>query len=55
MRKHFAVTHLSLPKAKIAAVFSRMADAVTETRAMVPGYINAHSVFREIGERMMTA
>lgn len=55
MLEQFAVMHLSLPKAKIAAVFSRMADAITETRAMIPGHINSHPEFREIGERMMIA
>jgi len=52
--ERFAVTHLSLPVAAIADVFNRIAEAVTETRAMIPGYIAEHPEFREIGERMMT-
>jgi serine/threonine-protein kinase HipA len=50
----FAVTHLSLPVGTIAEVFNRIAEAVTETEKMVPGYIADHPEFREIGERMMT-
>ena len=52
--ERFAVTHLSLPVAAIADVFNRIAEAVTETRAMIPRYIAEHPEFREIGERMMT-
>jgi serine/threonine-protein kinase HipA len=53
MLEQFAVAHLSLPAKTVSAVFSRMAEAVTETRAMIPGYITLHPEFREIGERMM--
>jgi serine/threonine-protein kinase HipA len=53
MLAQFAVAHLSLPAKTISAVFSRMAEAVTETRAMIPGYITLHPEFREIGDRMM--
>jgi serine/threonine-protein kinase HipA len=52
--ERFAVTHLSLPIGAISDVFTRIAEAVTETRAMIPGYIAEHPEFREIGERMMT-
>ena len=54
MMEQFAVAHLSLPKAKIAAVFSRMAEAVTETRAKIPDYITHHPEFHEVGDKMMT-
>jgi serine/threonine-protein kinase HipA len=53
MLEQFAVAHLSLTAKTVSAVFSRMAEAVTETRAMIPGYITLHPEFREIGERMM--
>jgi serine/threonine-protein kinase HipA len=53
MLERFAITHLSLPAGTVSAIFSRMAEAVTETQAMIPGYITAHPEFREIGERMM--
>lgn len=53
MLAQFAVAHLSLPAKTVSAVFSRMAEAVTETRAMIPGYITLHPEFREIGDRMM--
>jgi serine/threonine-protein kinase HipA len=52
--ERFAVAHLSLPVAAIADVFNRIAEAVTETGKMIPGYIAEHPEFREIGERMMT-
>jgi serine/threonine-protein kinase HipA len=53
MLERFAITHLSLPPGTVSATFSRMAEAVTETQAMIPGYITAHPEFREIGERMI--
>lgn len=51
MLKHIAVTHLSLSKTKIAAVFSRMADVVIETRTIIPIYITHHPEFREVGKK----
>ncbi len=51
----FSVAHLSLPPATAAGIIDRMAQAVTETRALIPGYIADHPEFREIGERMMEA
>ena len=53
MLERFAVSHLSLPAAMASATFSRLAEAVMETRAMIPGYIAEHPDFCEIGERMM--
>jgi serine/threonine-protein kinase HipA len=53
MLEQFAVTHLSMPVRAIADVFNRMAEAVTETGKMIPGYINEHPEFREIGEFML--
>jgi serine/threonine-protein kinase HipA len=51
--EQFAVTHLSMPVGAISDVFTRIAEAVTETRGMIPGYIAEHPEFREIGELMM--
>jgi serine/threonine-protein kinase HipA len=51
--ERFAVVYLSLPAGTVCATFSRMAEAVTETREMIPGYIAEHLEFREIGEQMM--
>jgi serine/threonine-protein kinase HipA len=51
--ERFAVVYLSLPIGTVSATFSRMAEAVTETRGMIPGYIAEHPEFRKIGERMM--
>jgi len=55
MLEQFAVAHLSLPKGAVTATFSRMAEAVIETRALIPGYMDEHPEFRVIGERMMAA
>lgn len=54
MLERFAVTHLSLPVGKVSDIFSRTAEAVTETQKMIPGYISEHPEFRETGELMMT-
>jgi serine/threonine-protein kinase HipA len=53
--ERFALTHLSLPPAAIAASFDRTSQAVVETRALIPGYIAAHPEFRAVGERMLIA
>jgi serine/threonine-protein kinase HipA len=52
--ERFAIVHLTLPAGTVSAIFSRVAEAVTETRGMIPGYIAEHPEFREIGERMMS-
>ena len=51
--ERFAAAYLSLPVGTVSATFSRIAEAVTETRGTIPGYIAEHPEFREIGERMM--
>jgi serine/threonine-protein kinase HipA len=51
--ERFAVAHVSLPVKKISDTFNRAAEAVMETRRMVPAYISDHPEFREIGERMI--
>ncbi len=53
MLERFAVSHLSLPEKIVSHTFSRLTEAVMETRAMIPGYIAEHPDFRETGERMM--
>ena len=53
--ERFAVVNLSLPKATVRTIFDRMAQAVTETRSLIPVFISEHPEFRDIGERMMTA
>ncbi|MGE5842313.1 MAG: type II toxin-antitoxin system HipA family toxin, partial [Deltaproteobacteria bacterium] len=52
--EQFAVTHLSMPVRAIRDVFDHVAEAVSETKRMIPGYVAEHPEFREIGERMMT-
>jgi hypothetical protein len=53
MLERFAVVYLSLPVETISSTFSRMAEAVTETRKMIHGYISEHLEFRKIGELMI--
>lgn len=55
MLERFAVAHLSLPMGVVTRVIEQMADAVMETRGMIPGYIGEHPEFKEVGERMMAA
>lgn len=54
MLEQFASAYLSMPKAEIDETFARLADAVMETRQMIPGYIADHPEFRDVGERMMS-
>jgi serine/threonine-protein kinase HipA len=54
MLERFAVAHLSLSVGTVAGIIERMANAVMETRGMIPGYIREHSEFKEIGERIMS-
>ena len=51
--ERFAVAHLSLPVGTVSTTFNRLAEAVTETRGIIPGYMAEHPEFREIGELMM--
>jgi len=51
--ERFAVAHLSLPAGTVSATFNRLAEAVTETRGIIPGYMAEHPEHREIGELMM--
>jgi serine/threonine-protein kinase HipA len=51
--ERFAVVHLSLPIATVLFIFDRMAQAVSETRRLIPAYISEHPEFRDVGERMM--
>ncbi|MBN2106747.1 MAG: HipA domain-containing protein, partial [Deltaproteobacteria bacterium] len=53
--ERFAVAHLLLTPATVAAVFERLADAVMETRALITAYMAEHPEFREIGARMLAA
>jgi serine/threonine-protein kinase HipA len=46
---------LSLPMSVVSATFNRMAEAVTETRALIPAYIADHPEFQEIGKRLMAS
>ncbi|MEI8172163.1 MAG: type II toxin-antitoxin system HipA family toxin [Deltaproteobacteria bacterium] len=52
MLEQFAITHLSLPVKTIGEIVERVADAVMQTRLLIPHYIDDHPEFREIGARM---
>ncbi len=53
--ERFALAHLSLPAATIPTTFDRLAQALTETRALIPAYIKDHPEFRPVGERMLAS
>lgn len=53
MLERFAMAHLSLPIGEINRTIEQLADAVMETRRLIPGYIADHPEFREVGENMM--
>ncbi|MCF6265332.1 MAG: type II toxin-antitoxin system HipA family toxin [Desulfuromusa sp.] len=55
MLEKFAMIHLSLPVGEINRTIERLADAVMETRRLIPGYIADHPEFREVGGAMMEA
>jgi len=55
MLEQFAVTHLLLTVGEIDEIFARLADAVMETRRLIPTYISEHPEFRETGEAMLAA
>lgn len=52
--ERFAINHLSMSKSNINETIERLADAVMETRQLIPGYIYDHPEFREVGENMMS-
>lgn len=52
--ERFAINHLSMSKSNIDETIERLADAVMETRQLIPGYIYDHPEFREVGENMMS-
>jgi len=54
MLESFAINHLSLSKSHVDETIERLADAVMETRQLIPGYITDHPEFREVGENMMS-
>ncbi len=53
MLESFAMAHLSLPVGEISRTIERLADAVMETRRLIPDYISDHPEFREVGGSMM--
>nr|MDA3903315.1 HipA domain-containing protein [Desulfuromusa sp.] len=55
MLERFAMAHLSLPIGEINRIIERLADAVMDTRRLIPEYIVDHPEFRDIGKNMMEA
>lgn len=53
--ERYAVTHLSLSPSAGSDIIDHMAQAVSETKALIPGYVAEHASFEQIGERMMAA
>ena len=53
MLERFAMAHLFLPIGEINRTIEQIADAVMETRQMIPEYIADHPEFCEVGENMM--
>ncbi len=53
MLEGFAIAHLNLAAGEIREIIERVADAVMETRGLIPGHIADHPEFRPIGEGMM--
>ena len=54
MLESFAINHLSMTKRDIDETIECLANAVMETRQMIPGYISDHPEFCEVGESMMS-
>ncbi len=52
MLEQFAITHLLLPVKTIGEIIEGVADAVMQTRLLIPKYSDDHPEFREIGSRM---
>lgn len=53
MLERFAMAHLLLPIGEINRTIERLADAVMDTRRLIPDYIADHPEFSEVGENMM--
>ena len=52
MLEQFATANLSMTKKETSETFERLADAVSETRKMIPEYIADHPEFKDVGEKM---
>lgn len=52
--ERFATIYLSMPKSEIDETIARLAEAVMETRQLIPAYIADHPEFSEMGERLMS-
>lgn len=53
--EQFAIAQLSLPMKIISDIFEQTAQAVTDTKTLIPTYMADHPEFCEIGERMINA
>lgn len=55
MLEQFAMVQLSLPLITIRQIFERVAQAVSETRVMIPGYMAEHPEFFSTGTAMLAS
>ena len=55
MLESFAITHLSLSVGDIAQLIDRTAEAVLETRRLIPVYAGDHPEFEATGDAMLAA
>lgn len=53
--EQFAIAYLSMTASEIAETIERLANAVMETRQLIPAYISDHPEFREVGGNMLSA
>lgn len=53
--ERFALSHLSLPISTVSNIIEKTSQSVSETRSLIPGYMNDHPEFEEIGGRMLAA
>jgi serine/threonine-protein kinase HipA len=55
MLEKLAITHLMIPVGRVGQILDEVADAVGDTRRVLQTYMNDHSEFQVIGERMLSA
>lgn len=54
MLERFAIANLSMTVGDVKETIERTADAVMETRKLIPDYISDHPEFQDVGEAMMS-
>lgn len=54
MMENFAVSHLAMTGGEVRETIERLAQAVMDTRRLIPAHIAEHPEFREVGEAMLS-